>query len=126
MGMIQCPKHGLQGIAINIQEEVCAKILNSEQLTADDLSVIKVLVYDDGEFLFDMNYLLLTETCVKMNLQEEYTVTDEEQADLKILNNMSGALCAVCFAKYPYSEAIKPVLHIYEQHKKPASTKPFL
>lgn len=118
MGIIQCPKHGLQDIAINIQADVCAKILNNEKLTEKDLCVIKVLVYDAGQLLVEMNYLILAEVQLKMGLENQYIVVDEnEQDDLRLLNSMSGALCTLCFAEYPHRKNINRALHDYESYQ---------
>jgi hypothetical protein len=88
-------------------------------LAEEDLRVIKVLIHNEGDFLFDLNYLVLTETLVKKNLLNVYTVFDEDQIELKLLNNMSGALCCACLTEYSHIESIKPVLQVYKQYQKP-------
>ena len=112
MGLIICEKHGEQGIAINIEDDICRKILANIPLRDEDLCVIKVLFYDNEEFLMDMNYLMTTEMKHTLNLAEGYEVRDEEE-DAEFLKQISprmGILCGQCLKEYRYRENIEESL----------------
>ncbi|MBF7093094.1 hypothetical protein IUY40_16300 [Flavobacterium sp. ALJ2] len=60
--MIQCVKHGLYGIAINIENSICEKINKNQELFSSNLSVVEVYLYDGEEYLYNLNYIITNET----------------------------------------------------------------
>ena len=118
MGLIICEKHGEQGIAINIEDEICRKILADTPISDVDLCVIKVLFYDNEEFLMDMNYLMTTEMKDTLNLMEVHEVQNEEE-DSEFLRRLSprmGILCGQCLKEYKYRKNIEVSLRKLWRH----------
>ena len=109
MGLIICDKHGEQGIVINIEDDICRKILADTPLTNEELCVIKAVFYDDDEtFLMDVNYLVSIQTKESLNLMEYFEIRTEEE-DEKFLGKMSskmGAVCGQCLNEYKFRKDI--------------------
>lgn len=112
MGLIICDKHGEQGIVINIEDAICRKILADAPIAGEDLCVMKVLFYDNDEFLMDMNYLMTSEMKGDLNLMEVYEVrNDEEDSEfLRLISPRMGIVCGQCLNEYKYKADIKAVL----------------
>lgn len=118
MGLIICNKHGEQGIVINIEDQICRKILADTPMSDEDLYVIKVLFYDDEEFLMDMNYLISKEMKEDLNLIEVYEVQNEEE-DSEFLRKISprmGIVCGQCLQEYRYRTNIEESLRKLWRH----------
>ncbi len=118
MGLIICDKHGEQGIAINIEDVICQKILADEPISDEHLHVIKVLFYDDEEFLMDMNYLISTALKDDLNLLEVYEVQNEEEdsALMKRISPRLGIVCGQCLKEYKYRNNIEGSLRKLWRH----------
>lgn len=121
MGLIICSKHGEQGIVINIEDEICRKILADKPISNENLHVIKVLFYDHEEFLMDMNYLISSEMKDDLNLVDVYEVKNEEE-DSEFLRRISprmGIVCGQCLKEYKYRRDIEDSLRKLWRHKQP-------
>lgn len=119
MGLIICEKHDEQGIVINIENNICRMILADEPLCDEDLFVIKILFYDNEEFLMDMNYLITTEMRDSLNLIEIYEVQNEEEESevLKQISPRMGILCGQCLKEYKFRKNIEGSLRKLWRHQ---------
>ncbi|MCV9933723.1 hypothetical protein OIU80_15675 [Flavobacterium sp. LS1R47] len=116
MGMIQCVKHGLSGIAINIENSICEKINKNQELFSSNLSVVKVYLYDGEEYLYNLNYIITNETKKKYNLKSVYKIHNEEdEKQLKDLDSLVGVICNKCLNDYQFINKIKNIINEYKK-----------
>jgi hypothetical protein len=117
MGIIQCQKHGETGTAVNIQQDICKKILKDEPLKNEDMEVIKVNLYDNDELLLEMRYIVTKELEKELTLQKVYDIHDEIEDEklIKPFESSMGAICGQCLDEYKYSKDIE---HTMEKFKK--------
>lgn len=119
MGTIICEKHGECGIAINIQNDICEKILKNELLQDSDLAVIKVNLYEDNDqFIYDNNFIVTVALKKDLLLLDVYDIKDEyedEKLSKKIHSKM-GVVCGQCLNEYKYKDNIRNTLEKYRYH----------
>lgn len=118
MGLILCDKHGQQGIAINIQNEICDSILANEPLSDEDLQIIKVLFFDEGEPLMDMNYIVTKSLKEEFALKDLYEIREEieEETLISPFTSKMGIVCGQCLNEYKYKKAIAGTLKAYREY----------
>jgi hypothetical protein len=118
MGTIICDKHGMSGISINIQNDICMKILKNELLQDSDLEVIKVKLFDNNQFLFDINYIVTVALKKELSLLDVYEIK-EEYEDEKLIKKFElkmGVVCGQCLNEYKYKDTIRNTLEKYKNH----------
>jgi len=118
MGTIICDKHGMNGIAINIQNDICIKIIQNEPLSDSDLEVIKVNLYDGNQFLLDVNYIVTKELKKELTLLDVYDIKEEYEDEkfIKPFASKMSEVCGQCLNEYKYKENIKITLEKYLNH----------
>lgn len=118
MGLILCNKHGKQGIAINIQQEVCEKMLKGDPLHDDNLAVIKVLYFDCDELFLDMNYLVTNVLKEQLKLHDVYEVREDadEEPLSRLFSTKMGIICGQCLNEYKYKKDIQSTLAAYRSN----------
>lgn len=112
MGMIICKKHGKRLVGMNIQQEICEKLLKNDPLKDDDLSVIKMLYYDDDKLLLHMSYLVTKALKKQLRLRDVYHIKDdfEDEQPRKLLELRMSAICNQCLDEYEYKDDIQNTL----------------
>ncbi|MFB9079337.1 hypothetical protein ACFFLS_05600 [Flavobacterium procerum] len=115
MGMLQCEKHGLSGIAINIEKSICHKINRNQQILSSDLIVVKVYLYDNDQYLFNLNYIITKESKKKYNIKSIYEIHNEEdEKQLNEIDSLVGVICEKCFVEYKFINNIKKIVNEYK------------
>lgn len=115
MGLIICDKHGQQGIAINIQDEICRSILANEPLCNEDLKIIKVVFFDENRPLMEMNHIVTTSLKEKLALEDLYEIREESEEETLIrpFTSKMGIVCGQCLNEYEHKKAIADTLKAY-------------
>ncbi len=101
MGVIICSKHGESGFTQRISRSICDLIDSDTPISDENLSIVSLNMYDDGEFLGTNSYLISRDELDQAGVSEQNDVTTEEQYDaiLDKLPEMSG-VCYDCLEEY--------------------------
>ncbi|CAA0163937.1 hypothetical protein [Tenacibaculum maritimum] len=110
-------KDKVYGVLLNVQKEVCDKIIANKPLNDLELSVVKVNLYDDNEFFMDENYILFTETKQNLCINDEYHIRNEEEESLKlsVLNKIVTNISNKYLEEYDFKDNINLTLSIYNK-----------
>lgn len=101
-------------IIIDFQKEVCEAIKTNKMLKDSDLCVIKVLFYEDEEFLFESNYVFLKSFIDNFELLTEYHVrSDKDEENIRTIKNMTGGVLKSELDNYKHKKFIEKTLEIY-------------
>lgn len=113
--MIKCKKHGLCGLAINIENSIIDNINNNQEISPLDICVIKVYLYDDNEYLYYINYIITNKSKKQYKISSSYKIHNEkEELKLKDLDNLVGVICNECLINYNYLKNIKSIIKEYQ------------
>ena len=104
MGLVVCSKHGRSGIVPFISKDLSDCIRNNVRINADDIKVIKVSLYDEGEHLGDLRYFIRRDPSQPNLIARHYIIRNEAEErtfdeEVGVLMH-GGGCCVKCFNEY--------------------------
>ena len=111
MSLLKCNIHGYSGAMTNASKSICEKVVDSEPIIPDSLSIVNVVYKDDdGSYMFDEKYYLTKDEAEKLLIDNEYEISteSEERALHDKLKPILGLVCVKCFRRYMHEKNILP------------------
>ena len=101
MGVILCKKHGESGFTQRISHNVAKKFRDDIPLSDENLRVVKIKMYDEGDFLGTDAYLISQTEFEQSGLStiNEAHSEDEYDSIMSKLPEMTG-ICFDCLQEY--------------------------
>jgi hypothetical protein len=111
MGLLICKKHGETLRWLEIEDVICEKIKNGEEIPAGDIGdiIIKYVDEDTSEAYQVYRYIVSRQTMIKEGFKNEYLVAnDEDTAALPSIT--THIMCLECLSEYPYIDNLKDII----------------